>query len=204
MLFGYIKKEFSRIIYNFYYSVWTLKLLEYFFGLHGYGITLKDRIDFYEDCLILQSFRLRVKIWIIWVKNIYSVMAFCTWIPINLLLRSVYLVFFCTHLIYWPYKLVRYIWSRGYADLKPQTTEPSFINTRYILFIYTVTWKRSHLHSYNIMYVLLRGCKTDSSKTNPFGMVIRLPFIVGWYILRLLTSIPRSVILDSYEWGKSY
>lgn len=204
MFFGYIKNTCVKIISSLYYSVQTLKWLEYFFGLHAYGTTLKDRIDFYEHYLILRSFRFKVLMWIIWSKNMYSVLAFFVWIPVNLLFRSVYLVFFCMHLIYWPYKLIQYVRLKGVADLKPQTTEPVFIDTWYALFIYTVTWKRAHLHSYNVMYTLLRKIKTNDGKSNPLRVLIRLPFIVGWYILRLLTSIPRSVVLDSYAWSKRF
>ena len=55
---GYVNLTPSKL----YYSERTLKYLEYSYGLHGYGITLTGRIDFYTHSFILRSFRLKFKI----------------------------------------------------------------------------------------------------------------------------------------------
>ena len=52
------------------------------------------------------------------------------------------------------------------------------------------------------MYTVLKKLKGDKkSEQGLFQFLVKTPFIIGWYVVRLLTSIPRQVILDSYKWS---
>ena len=91
---------------------------------------------------------------------------------------------------------------KGAIDLKPWETEP-MLTKWYFLFIYVFTWKRAHLNSYNIMYTLLMRIKPRlrPPQENWPGKITKTLFILIWYTLRTLTSLPRQVILDSYHWS---
>ena len=106
------------------------------------------------------------------------------------------------HIPYWLYKLYRYVRSNGYIlDLKPWDNDPTF-GTWYIALLYRLTWERAHLHLYNHMYTALKKLKVrEDPKQGLFQFLIKTLFLMGWYLLRLVTSIPRQVILDSYEWS---
>lgn len=52
------------------------------------------------------------------------------------------------------------------------------------------------------MYTALKKLKVrEDPKQGLFQFLIKTPFLMGWYLLRLVTSVPRQVILDSYEWS---
>lgn len=195
-----INKRVSLILNSLYYSKHTLKLLEKFYGSYACDKPIKQRIDLYTDHFVLRKPRLKFKTLLIWSKNPYSVIVFIILIFVNTILRTLYIVFFWAHIIYWLCELGKYIRLEGSKDLKPSTEEPVFTKW-YLLFFYIFTWKRAYLYSYNTVYTLLRKITTTDEKRNPFYVITKLPFIAGWYLLRLLTSIPRSVILDSYNWS---
>ena len=52
------------------------------------------------------------------------------------------------------------------------------------------------------MYTALKKLKGDGEpKQGLFQFLVKTPFLIGWYVVRLVTSVPRQVILDSYEWS---
>jgi len=52
------------------------------------------------------------------------------------------------------------------------------------------------------MYTVLKKLKGGGEpKQGLFQFLLKTPFLIGWYTVRLVTSVPRQVILDSYKWS---
>jgi hypothetical protein len=192
---------------NLYYSKYTLQCLVKIYGPPGPYVKdkpLNEIIDFYQEYRVLVSQRLGLRMfYLFWIRNIYSVSVFIVLLPLNTVLRFVYLLIYLLHIFYWLYKLLFYIYSGGLTDLRPDDNDPIF-GVWYLVFIYRFTWKRAHLHSYNVMYNILKRLTTGQPKQSVLQLIVKLPFIIGWYILRIITSVPRQIVIDSYSWSQRF
>lgn len=201
----FLKIYFTKIIYN--YKV--LFLLEKVFGsckLINPWIakkSLAEQIDWYIKYLILKNLKHSYLIFSWWITNPYKVMSFILFLVINTPLRLIYTVFYVGYVVYWCYRLIRYATTTQPGDLSPCERDYYF-RTWYLYFPYCVTVQRAHLKSYDTMYIILQRVLLRQSQISPYRLILKLPVLILWYLLRTITSIPRQVILDSYSWSQRF
>jgi hypothetical protein len=162
--------------HNLYYPKYTLQCLEKIYGPLGPYIKdkpLRKVIDFYQKYRILTDLKWSFSLfYLYWIRNVYSVSVFTVLLPLNTIIRLSHLIIFQLHIFYWLYKLILYIYSRGSAGLRPNDNDPIF-GLWYLVFIYCFTWKRIHLHSYNVIYNLLKKLTTGQLKQNAVRLIIK-------------------------------
>jgi hypothetical protein len=44
----------------------------------------------------------------------------------------------------------------------------------------------------------------EEPKQGLFQFLVKAPFILGWYVVKEVTSVPRQVILDSCAWSERF
>ena len=104
--------------------------------------------------------------------------------------------------IYWFIRLCKYVKVNATTELKPydEFYYPSTLFESYVFFIKTQTVYKAYLNSfatiYNILKTLQQGSK--SKKTTLLTLLKLLVKTILWLFIKFITSLPRTVILDSY------
>ena len=127
---------------------------------------------------------------------------FFLFIPLNFILFFLYIPLLYMCFIYWFIRLCKYVKVNATTELKPydEFYYPSTLFESYVFFIKTQTVYKAYLNSfatiYNILKTLQQGSK--SKKTTLLTLLKLLVKTIPWLFIKFITSLPRTVILDSY------
>jgi hypothetical protein len=196
-----ISKILVEVLIGSYYPV--IKTLSY-----------DAKINFLK--LRLQNLKIEIKFFFTqWLVNPAMLLAFFVSIIFNILLYIPYLLIFVTLVLYWTFKFIIYRTYSSNIEVKPDSNDNFFLwsfSTKYIILhiLYLQTFYKAYLNSYSLIYVLLKYSfeKPKVTKRTMYQSII--PFYINFMrlvsaiLFRLLTSIPKNIVTDSYKWSLNF
>ena len=119
---------------------------------------------------------------------------------INFILYWAYLFFFFIHSVYWAYHFTRYSLLNNQPELKPSyylNYKPKYL---FFHFILIHTFYRAYLNSFSFLYKVFNFFMGYGFyKKNYTTLLLGLLALLLWLVVRLVTSLPKNIILDSYK-----
>ena len=133
-------------------------------------------------------------------------------VPLNFILYFIYIFLLYCGLIFWIIKFILYCKDSNIKEVKPayKFIHPDTIIKTYIFYLKAQTIYKAYLVSYSIIYkvlIVLLGPKSEEKlPIYKRSMVLLSVFAKGvfWFVIRVLTSLPRAVVVDSYEISKCH
>jgi len=136
--------------------------------------------------------------------------------PINFIAFIVYipLLYLCS--IYWILKTVRYSTDFSVSELKPygdfdNTPEGAPLYVVCKFYIMGHTFQKAYLRSFLMVYKVLnfwKGEGIQSCSKSYWDRVLKWAYLVlralFWFIIRVVTSLPRAIIVDSYRGSSAF
>ena len=150
-----------------------------------------------------------------WCLNPFVILIFMGSLIINTVLYPLYLFFFTSFTPYWLFKFIVYFKT---PHLKEVTTKPTNElvlwgwSTHYFILhvIYLQTIYKGYVNSLRVVYTLFKIIhrKIVTSEihynTNITYYVYILLRILTSILFKILTSIPKNIVLESYKWSKNF
>jgi len=117
-------------------------------------------------------------------------------------------------MVYWAYKVVRYLLDPSITEVKPKdnNSHPNTYLLTYVYYVKTQTHEKAYLNSYLIIYKVVKFFKDNNKevRTSNYKIAILLnllmlvPKLLFWTIIRIITSLSKSVIIDSYTCAQPF
>ena len=114
--------------------------------------------------------------------------------------------------MYWILKFYKYYKYEFVTECKPYS-DFSYTNSYYGIYMYFIksqTLYKAYLVSYLMIYKILKSFFNKNNHSNKNRLLKTLYIVqislklIGWTIVRLVTSLPRAVILDSYHFSNHF
>ena len=150
------------------------------------------------------------------ITSPHATLMFIVLFTINFISFIVYipLLYLCS--IYWILKTVHYSTDFSVSELKPygdfdHTPEGASLYVVCKFYIIGHTFQKAYLNSFSMVYKLLnfwKGERITSQSKSYWNLVFRWSYLVlralFWFIIRVITSLPRVVIVDSYRGSSAF
>jgi len=179
------------------------------------NLPYEAKLDFFR--LRLYSLWLEIKSFFSnkWLFNPITLITFFISLVFNTLLYIPYLFIFYILIPYWVYNFIIYYIDISKVEIKAIPKHNPFLwsfSIKYTILhiIYLQTLFKARINSYALIYNLLKELQKlrNNNKTpkhkiliNFFVNFTRLMFSI---IFRLLTSMPKNVVIDSYVWSRNF
>ena len=156
----------------------------------------------------LSVLRVRINFFIEWVTTPFSVIMFVLFVPVNFVLFIVYIPLLYIFIVYWIYKITCYSVNYNIKEITPYKDfrQPNNTFSTYTYYLKSQTFYRAYLVSFSVVYNVLKFlsnyAKNDLQERSKYYYliftIILIVKILFWLIIRIVTSLPRAVIVDSY------
>lgn len=193
------------IPYPLYYKKVTTSIQTLTYSVLEHLSALRSHTKLYIKLTYWQT-RSHIKFFVKWAKTPLPVIMFPFFILLNFILFLVYLPLLYLCIIYWLFMLFGYTTCVSVAELKPYQDfeHPNTMYTTYTHYLKAQTFYKAYLVSFSIVYRVAKFLLSEGEISGRYNMGNVLSFIglfcraIFWLIIRLVTSLPRAVLVDSY------
>ena len=146
---------------------------------------------------------LYIKMFIEWVSTPFALIMFFLFVPVNLMLFIIYIPLLYICILYWICRMFYYSINTSVLEVKPYKNflHPNTTFTTYTYYLKAQTFYKAYLMSFLLVYKMFKfyGSLGRSTHFSWLSAIKSGSKILFWLLIRVITSLPRAVIVDSYE-----